>query len=158
MGGFTSTAALSSTTGEPGDGRESLDSLESMCTASLFSWELRGSTASLLGRGVSVMSRLAENKELDFVVFSFKQDDGDALMSFKAAVGIALEACVEPLVLDWVADLEKKPRMLCCLPVEGMLELLVFFAVTGVFAGVRAGALEVSPIIAETWNKLTEMT
>lgn len=121
--------------------------------ASLFSWELLGSTASLLGTGVRDESRLAENKELDLDVLSVKQDGSDGLMSLEAS-GVALEACVEPLVLDGVADLAKKPRMLCCLPVDGMDELTAFFDVTGVLAGVRAGALDFSPMFEESVNLL----
>lgn len=45
-----------------------------------------------------------------------------------------------------MADLEKKPKILLCFPVDDMNESLVFFVVMGVFAGVHAGALEFSPI------------
>jgi hypothetical protein len=38
------------------------------------------------------------------------------------------------------ADLEKKPRMLCCLPVD--IALPTFLGADGVFAGVRAGIEE----------------
>lgn len=148
MSGFTSTAALSSAD-EPGEGRESLDSLASTCIASLFSWELRGSTASLLGTGVRVVGRLAKDRELDFVVVSFRQDGGDALLSFGVADRVALEVGVEALLLDWVADLEKKPNILCCFPVDANDKLLAFLAVEGVLAGVRAGVLDFSPIFVE---------
>lgn len=40
--------------------------------------------------------------------------------------------------------------MLCCFPVDEGIELLLFLAVEGVFAGVRAEALDFSPILAET--------
>lgn len=151
VSGFTSTAILSSSASDdPREGREPLDNLESICIASLFSWELRGSIASLLGTGVEFVSRFAENKELDFVVVSFKQDDG-GLASFDAGVRVALEACVGLLELDWVPDLEKKPRILCCFPFDDIVELLGFLVVAGVFAGVGAGALEFSPIVAEGW-------
>lgn len=86
---------------------------------------------------------------MDFVVVSFKQDGGDALLSFGVADGVALEVGVEALLLDWVADLEKKPRILCCFPVDANDKLLAFLAVEGVLAGVRAGALDFSPIFVE---------
>lgn len=86
---------------------------------------------------------------MDFVVVSFKQDDGEGLLSLGVADGVALETGVEALLLDWVADFEKKPRILCCFPVDESVKLLVFFAVEGVLAGVRAEALDFSPIFAE---------
>lgn len=48
---------------------------------------------------------------------------------------------------DWGVDLEKNPRMLCCFPVDDNA-LALFLAVEGVFAGVRAGTVELSPIFA----------
>lgn len=137
VGGFTSTTALLSSSDEPGEGNESLDSFVSICIASLFSWELRGSTASLLGTGVRVVGRFAGTAELDFVVDSFKVEEGNALALLEGAG-------VEEAVLDGVADLEKKPKMLCCFPVDAVLALFVCF-----FAGVWAGALDFSPIVAE---------
>lgn len=86
---------------------------------------------------------------MDFVVVSFKQDGGDGLPSLGVADGVALEAGVEALLLDWVADLEKKPRILCCFPVDDSDKLLAFLAVEGVLAGVRAGALDFSPIFVD---------
>lgn len=83
------------------------------------------------------------------MVVSFKQDGGDALLSFVVADGVALEVGVEALLLDWVADFEKNPRILCCFPVDASDKLLAFLAVEGVLAGVRAGALDFSPIIVE---------
>lgn len=41
--------------------------------------------------------------------------------------------------------------MLCCFPVDGVAEAFVFFAVTGVLAGV---ALGFSPMVAESRNQL----
>lgn len=96
------------------------------------------------------MGRLAKDRELDFVVVSFKQDDGDGLLSLMVADEVLLEPGVEALLLDWVADLEKKPRILCCFPVDERVELLLFLAVDGVLAGVRVGALDFSPIFAKT--------
>lgn len=65
-----------STSGEPpGEGRLSLlSTLLSTCMASLFSCELRGSKASLLGTGVMVEEgRFEKDNALDFVVVSFRQ-------------------------------------------------------------------------------------
>lgn len=117
-----------------------LNTLVSICMASLFSCELRGSKASLLGTGVMVEDgRLEKDNALDFVVVSFRQ-------SFD---GTGLEAGVAPVVFacDCVADLEKKPRILCCFPVDDIVPTL-FLAVDGVLAGVRAGTSELSPIFA----------
>ena len=49
------------------------------------------------------------------------------------------------LALPAAGVLVKKPRMLCCLPVEGACP--DFLAVDGVFAGVRAAAAFVSTIL-----------
>lgn len=102
MDGSTSTAAMSSSIDEVGEGSESLDSFESMCMASLFSRELSGPTASLLGTGMRAVWRLAENKEFDFEVVSFKQDDDDAFGAREVAVGagVALGAGVELVDVD----------------------------------------------------------
>jgi hypothetical protein len=109
---------------------------------SLFSWELEGSIASLLGTGVVVVVRLEVSMELARVV-SFKHW-GDASLLFLEA-GLIDGEGLAPLTLPAAAGLEKKPRMLlCCLPVEG-----AFFTVDGVFAGVRAVA-DFSPIL--TWS------
>lgn len=128
------TAALSSnSSGDAGDGRESLEALVSMTMASTFSWELRGSTASLLGTGVMVEGRFAKDSELLFVV-SLRHDD--LLLSLEA-VGVLLEFGVVLEAFGWVADFEKKPRMLCCFPVDAC-----------VLEGVLAGAAAFSPILA----------
>lgn len=83
----------------------------------LFSCELEGSTASLLGTGVMLTVRLTFDMELDLEVsvrhgkrasFLGKLDEGCR------GVGVAPEE--EFGVVP--AALEKKPRMLCCLPVE----------------------------------------
>lgn len=91
--------------------------------------------------------RFAEESELDFVVVSFRHDDEAA-----RGVGVALRVGVVALDFGWEDALEKKPRMLCCFAVdeESVLLLPLFFAVEGVFgvfAGVRAGALDLSPIL-----------
>jgi hypothetical protein len=108
---------------------------------SLFSWELEGSMASLLGTGVDVVVRLETSIELARVV-SFRHWGDVSLLL--AEVGLVAGDGLAPLGLLATAVLEKKPRMLfCCLPVEGA----VFFAVDGVFAGVRAVAAGFSPIL-----------
>lgn len=106
---------------------------------SLFSWELEGSIASLLGTGVVVVVRLETSIELALVV-SFRHWGDVSLLLVDA--GLVDGEGLAPLVLPAAAVLEKKPRMLCCLPVEA-----AFFAVDGVFAGVRAG---VAPILSFT--------
>lgn len=106
---------------------------------STFSWELRGSAASLLGTGVMLDWRLAKDKELAFVV-SLRQVE-DTLSAFEVdGVAEAEEAGAPALGFGfgWLA-FEKKPKMLCCFPVD-----------EGVFAGVRAGALAgFSPIVSQ---------
>ena len=93
---------------------------------STFSWELEGSMASLLGTGVTVdLPGLARKLSL---VDSFRHV-GEASASLGAdGVGVLFAAD---------AGLLKKPRMLCCLPVDA--EPPVFFCVDGVLAGVFAG-------------------
>lgn len=121
-------AFSSSSPGEAGDGRESLESLASRTIASTFSWELRGSTTSLLGTGVVLVGRFAKDSELLFVVVSFRHDD----FLFSLMVdGVLSELGVAPLAfgLGWVAALEKNPKMLCCFPVdEGVLAATVDFS------------------------------
>lgn len=96
-----------------------------------------------------VEGRFAEERALDFVVVSFRHDDEDEAAR---GVGVGLGARVVPLSFGWLDALEKKPRMLCCFAVddESVLLLPLLFAVEGVFgvfAGVRAGALDFSPIL-----------
>lgn len=122
---------------EPGEGKESIATFWSMCITSWFSWELRGSTASLLGTGVRVVGRLAKESEFDLVV-SLRQDDG---------FGVGLEEGVEGLGLDCADALEKKPKMLCCFPVDDSIAL-PFLAVDGVLAGVCLWVSGLSTIAA----------
>lgn len=131
----------SSSAGDFGDGKESLGTLESTAVTSTFSWELRGSAASLLGTGVMLDGRLAKDSELAFVV-SLRQVE-DTLSAFEVDGVAEAEEAGAPalglgLGLGWLA-FEKKPKMLCCFPVD-----------EGVFAGVRAGALAgLSPILMQ---------
>lgn len=134
--------------------------MESRGTKSLFSCELSGSTASLLGTGVMVEGRFAKGSELDLVVFSLRQEDdddndgGEEDEDFLSPL-VAMARLEVGLERVWAAALEKKPKMLCCLPVDEELGAklmlpLDFFAVEGVFAGVRAGTLELSPIFEDS--------
>lgn len=89
---------------------------------SMFSWELGGSIASLLGTGV-IVDRLGLARKL-VLVDSFRHvGEGSASLG---AVGVDLTA--DPLL--------KKPRMLCCLPPDA--EPAAFFCADGVLAGVLA--------------------
>ena len=133
-----------------------------------FSWELGGRTASLLGTGVSssLLLRLGGRIELDFVVsfkhsgdFSFWPGRGVAVASEAGleAVIVTLALAFELEVFVGVAEeagvLEKKPRILDCLPVEASPDLLT---VDGVLAGVRAGVEDLSPIFcANNWPTST---
>ena len=111
---------------------------------SLFSWELVGSMASLLGTGVDVVVRLETSIELARVV-SFRHWGDVSLLLVE--VGLVAGDGLAALGLLAGPVLAKKPRMLfCCLPVEGA----AFFAVDGVFAGVRAVAAGFSPILLGT--------
>lgn len=90
---------------------------------------------------MAVVVRRETSIELALVV-SFRHC-GD--FSFLAVgVGLVDEEGFWPLLLPAAGVLEKKPRILCCLPVEGACP--TFFAVDGVFAGVRA---DFSPILVE---------
>jgi hypothetical protein len=106
---------------------------------SLFSWELEGSMASLLGTGVTLVVRFWTSIELARVVSLRHWGDESFL---PVDVGLLDGVELAPFGVPAVPVLEKKPRMLCCLPVEG-----AFFAVVGVFAGVRATAAVFSPIL-----------
>jgi hypothetical protein len=68
-----------------------------------------------------------------------------------ADVGLLDGVGLAPFGVPAVPVLEKKPRMLCCLPVEG-----AFFAVDCVLAGVRAAAADFSPIfVIRNLNRTT---
>lgn len=79
---------------------------------SMFSWELEGSIASLLGTGVMLIVRLMVDIELDLVV-SFRHWDRFFFCVEDTGPGEGFDAD-DPAP----ATLEKKPRMLCCLPVD----------------------------------------
>lgn len=105
--------------GVTGDGKASLATLTAV--EPLFSCELEGSTASLLGTGVIVTVRLTLAMELDFEV-SVRQETTESLWDgvLDEEDGSCCDDGVAPEDEFGVvpAALEKKPRMLCCLPVE----------------------------------------
>jgi hypothetical protein len=111
--------------------------------------------ASLLGTGVTVVVRLDTSIALDFVFVSFRHwAEVSSLLADSVLVdgeGLATAAAPATPVL------EKKPRMLCCLPVDG-----AFLTVGGAFAGVRAALAVFSPILSDvTENRCcgyTDMT
>lgn len=108
--------------------------------------------ASLLGTGVALV-RLG-SIEFDFVVSLRKR----GVVSFFAEGAVLADRDgLAALELPPTEALEKKPRMLCCLPVEGACPS--FFAVDGVLAGVRAG-VDFSPIMrgAERQNALKSLS
>lgn len=108
---------------------------------SMFSCELEGSMASLLATGVTVVVRLETSIELALVVSLRHCGDASLLL---VDAGFVDGEGLGPLAVPAAADLEKKPRMLCCLPVDG-----AFFTDDGVFAGVRATAAAFSPILSQ---------
>lgn len=112
--------------------------------ASRFSWELPGSMASLLGTGVTVVVR-RERSEFDLVVSLISLRHWDDVSRLTDDGGWADGDGLAALVLRAAGVREKKPRMLCCLPVEGAWA--AFFAVDGVLAGVRAPVADFSPIL-----------
>jgi len=123
--------SVSVVVGERGEAHRTLTVL-----TSLFSWELDGPMASLLGKGVMLAGRAFE---LDLVV-SFKYRAGSSFLAEAEALAEGEEA--GPLVV--VAEaLVKKPKMLCCLPVETVVDFLLADAV---LAGVRA-AVDFSPML-----------
>ncbi len=104
--------------------------------ASLFSCELKGSAASLLGTGVTVVVRLVTSIELALVVVSVRHWGEASRLLEDAGLVDGEELAAAPLVAPAAPVLEKKPRMLRCLPVDGAC--FAVFVVAGVFAGVRA--------------------
>lgn len=126
---------------EPREGKESIVTFWSSCIASWFSWELRGSTASLLGTGVRVEGRLAKESELDFVD-SLRQDEGWSWLG--AGDGVA-EA------------LEKKPRMLFCFPADDDMAV-PFLTVEGVLAGVCLWGSDLLTMAADATAQLWQNT
>lgn len=110
----------------------------------MFSWELGGSIASLLGTGVTV-DRLGLTRKF-VLVDSFRHvGEGSASLG---AVGVVFAA--DPLL--------KKPRMLCCFPADA--EPAVFFCADGVLAGVFAAIgvlLDMVPVWTGFWEESTRV-
>lgn len=77
--------------------------------------------------------RFAKESEFDLVV-SWRHDDV-FFSAFEVDESVGLEEVTGTLGLDCEAFFEKKPRMLCCFPVDGGIAL-PFLAVEGVLAGV----------------------
>lgn len=109
--------------GVTGDGKEGAATLAFV--ESTFSWELEGSMASLLGTGVTV----------DLPGFARKLSLVDSLRHVGEA-SAPLEADGVGVFFAADAGLPKKPKILCCFPVDA--EPPVFFCVDGVLAGVFA--------------------
>lgn len=111
---------------------------------SMFSWELGGSIASLLGTGVTV-DLLGLTSKL-VLVDSFRHvGEGSTALG---AVGVVFAA--DPLL--------KKPRMLCCLPPDA--EPAVFFCADGVLAGVFAAIgvlVDMVPVRTVSWSEGTRV-
>lgn len=107
--------------------------------ASLFSCELEGSIASLLAAGVVIEGRFEASIELDLVV-SFSGRVARSCLADVEAFANGEEAGPLALVVE---AFEKKPKMLCCLPVETVPD---FLDAGAGLAGVRAVA-DFSPIV-----------
>lgn len=112
--------------------------------ASRFSWELEGSIASLLGTGVTVVVRLGTSIELALVVSLRHWGDVSRWLEDAGLVdGEEVAPLAVPLAVPAAGVLEKKPRMLRCLPVDGAF----LVADDGAFAGVRAAVADLSTIL-----------
>lgn len=109
--------------GVTGDGKVGAATLAFV--ESMFSWELGGSMASLLGTGVT----------FDLLGFARKLSLVDSLRHVGEA-SASLEADGVGVLFAADAGLLKKPRILCCFPVDA--EPPVFLCVDGVLAGVFA--------------------
>lgn len=83
--------------------------------------------------------RLAKDSEFDLVFDSLRHEDvgGGA-----RGVGVFLGLGAATLDFFWAEAFEKKPRILCCLPVDDETLPALLFAVDGALAGVPAGALD----------------
>lgn len=119
--------------------------------ASRFSWELEGSIASLLGTGVTVVVRLGTSIELALVVSLRHWGD---VSRWSEDAGLVDGEEVAPLAVPAAGVLEKKPRMLRCLPVDGAF----LVADDGAFAGVRAAVAALSTILPCTAASCSNLT
>jgi len=142
--------------GVTGDGKSILATLTAR-VESLFSCELQGSTASLLGTGVMATACLTLDMELDLVV-SVRQGKRaslsfwDGVLEDEDGGGCDDGAAPDEEFGVVPAALEKKPRMLCCLPVEEPICL------GADRAGVRVGGAGLPAILTKIDLALTVKT
>lgn len=100
---------------------------------------------SLLGTGVTLEGRFGAGLGLKLeCVLSLRCRGSSCFMADAATLVVGEEA--GPLALAAPEDLAKKPRMLCCLPVD---TVPAFFAADTALAGVRAGAVGFSPMTTD---------
>lgn len=100
---------------------------------------------SLLGTGVTLEGRFGAGLGLELeCVLSLRCRGSSCFMADAATLVVGEEA--GPLALAAPEDLAKKPRMLCCLPVD---TVPAFFAADTALAGVRAGAVGFSPMTTD---------
>lgn len=100
---------------------------------------------SLLGTGVTLEGRFGAGLDLELeCVLSLRCRGSSCFMADAATLVVGEEA--GPLALAAPEDLAKKPRMLCCLPVD---TVPAFFAADTALAGVRAGAVGFSPMTTD---------
>ena len=121
--------------GVNGDGRASVFGtlVEESKGAVAFSWELDGSTGSLLGSGVIWAAR-EDTRGLALV--SRRQGEERVVLSLSTPAVAPLRGGLDAEERTVEGVFVKKPRMLCCLPVDGAADLR-----TGGRAGVRASAI-----------------
>lgn len=124
---------------------------------SIFSWELEGSKASLLGTGVMFLLGLLFNwSVLDLVVVSRRHGE-------EGIWEVGVEVAIVAASLSFEAALEKKPRMLfCCFPVvEAELGFLdnegVVVAPVGVPAALPGVRVRVAPVFSPILLRLLHL-
>lgn len=98
---------------------------------------------SLLGTGVTLEGRFGVGLGLECVL-SLRCRGSSCFMAEAATLVVGEEA--GPFALAAPEDLAKKPKMLCCLPVD---TVPAFFAADTALAGVRAGAAGFSPMTTD---------
>jgi hypothetical protein len=98
---------------------------------------------SLLGTGVALEGRFGVGLELECVL-SLRCRGSSCFMADAVTLVEGDEA--GPFALPAPADLAKKPKMLCCLPVD---TVAAFLAADTALAGVRAGAVGFSPMTTD---------
>lgn len=100
---------------------------------------------SLLGTGVTLEGRFGVGLGLELeCVLSLRCRGSSCFMAEAATLVVGEEA--GPFALAAPEDLAKKPKMLCCLPVD---TVPAFFAADTALAGVRAGAAGFSPMTTD---------